>query len=323
MRSDEAFQLDAFPMGRKPAYDAETHPRITLRYGMTPIGVIGAVPSAVDWSPGVQSWPMYGNDTVGDCTIAECAHAIEVWNVATQRGNGLISDSSVLNAYSAVSGYRPGDPSTDNGAVMQDVFGYWRKTGIGSHAIDAFAQVDITKPTNIVAALYDFGAVHVGLRVTRVAMDQFNANVPWDVRGLADLSSPVLGGHAVVVVAADPYGLTVVSWGQLQGMTWDFWNAFIDEAWVTISEEWMTATRGLTPSGLNWAAFAAEFTRLTGEPFVIPTPAPTPGPTPAPGPADADVHLAGALRPWVDQHHVGANAHVAHAALAWLSAKGL
>jgi len=303
---------------------------------------------------------MYGNDVLGDCTIAECAHAIEVWDNATRRGNGLISDSSVLSAYSAVSGYRPGDPSTDNGAVMQDVFGYWRKTGIGSHVIDAFAQVDIAKPTNIVAALYDFGAVHVGLRITQAAMDQFNANVPWSVVSAADLSSPVLGGHAVVVVAANPYGLIVVSWGQLQGMTWDFWNAFIDEAWVTISEEWMTATRGLTrpsgldwaafaadwnafidearvtiseermtatrgltPSGLDWAALAAEFTRLTGEPFVIPTPGPTPTPTPTPAPADADAHLAAALRPWVSHHHVGANEHVAHAAQAWLIAKGL
>jgi hypothetical protein len=204
---------------------------------------------------------------------------------------------------------------------MQDVFSYWRKTGIGTHRILAFAEVSRKVTGSVFAALYDFGAVHVGMQVTRAAMDQFNMGRDWTVAAGHVDQSPVLGGHAVVVVEADLKGVLVVSWGRLQRMSWAFWDAFVDEAWVTISAEWVRERDQVTPSGLDWSAFGAEFTRLTGQPFVPPVP---PAPTPAPGTPDAaDVRLAAVLRPWAGRHHVGSNIHAAEAARAWMRAKGL
>src|SRR4051812_26356624 len=40
------------------------------------------IPETFDLVPQVGSWPMYGNDALGDCTLATVGHMIQAWYAA-------------------------------------------------------------------------------------------------------------------------------------------------------------------------------------------------------------------------------------------------
>ena len=42
-----------------------------------PAVLLPQIPSEVDWISGIASWPMYGNDRLGDCTCASAGHIIQ------------------------------------------------------------------------------------------------------------------------------------------------------------------------------------------------------------------------------------------------------
>ena len=96
---------------------------------------------------------------------------------------GVIPDSAILAAYSAVSGYVPGDPSTDVGAACLDVLNYWRSTGIGGDQIAAYASVKPLDFAHVKLATYWFGSVYIGFQVPQNAMDQFQAGQHWTCTG--------------------------------------------------------------------------------------------------------------------------------------------
>lgn len=312
-------------LGRRPPHPETTHPRLHLGHFLQ-AEALPQVPDGIDWLSRVADWPMYLNDQLGCCTVSAAGHMEEAWSAFGQGHTVEIGDQDVLAAYEAVGGYRPGDPSTDQGAVMQDVLNYWRTTGIGSHKILAFAQVDVANLAEVYAALYLFGAVYVGVNLPQSAMDQFDAGRPWTVVGD---DGGILGGHAIHLGLRNGAALEVVTWGRVQGLDEGWWRRYAEEAWVVADQDWITASGG-SPEGLDVAALNAAFTEIThGEPgpFVAPpAPNPTPSPTPpppSPTPDPADVALAEAFRTgnWIGRHHHGDNHTVAMAGEAWLAAK--
>src|SRR6266566_3386455 len=90
-----------------------------------------APPERVDLTPHVGEWPMYANDSRGDCTTAAAGHMIEAWTAAAAGAAVEISEDAVLSAFEAV---KLTDPLTgEEGAIELDVLRYWRKRGIGEH----------------------------------------------------------------------------------------------------------------------------------------------------------------------------------------------
>jgi hypothetical protein len=268
-----------------------------------------APPAAVNWNKPVRSWPMLANDSVGDCVFAAIGHTIQTWT-ANASTEVILSDRDVLAAYSAVTGYNPADPSTDQGTVMQDAFSYWRKTGIAGHKILAFAQVDHTSLVELETAVALFGEVLLAIDFPDTAMDQFNEGKPWDVVYGAKSE----GGHAICSARYDsgnksaPW--TVITWGREQPVTTRFLSKYLREAWVAIAPEWIAAN-GTSPSGLDLAGLGEDFTALTGQPNPFTPPEP---PSPR---SDALVVAARTLAGdqgvlgWLSQHHSGSTRHVA------------
>src|ERR1035437_2503024 len=79
------------------------------------IRVLPTAPPLVDWSVKVPAYGMLCNDSLGCCVIAGMMHL-----AMQQRASAVLpvvfpSDADVIAAYSAIGGYVPGDPSTDNG----------------------------------------------------------------------------------------------------------------------------------------------------------------------------------------------------------------
>lgn len=230
---------------------------------------------------------MYANDQVGDCTCAAVGHMV---NQLTFYGSGQEiepTEQHVLAMYSAITGYVPGDESTDTGAYCQDVLAYWRKNGLEGHKIVAYASLDVSNLTEIKQAIAAFGTVYVGMTVTDAAEKAFDAGKVWDVKK----GSRALGGHCVPVGAYNSAKKTLdgVTWASEFSMSEAYWAQNVDEAWVVLDEDGLNKAAAYFTGLPSFWALGEDFTALTGEANPIPqpvdpTPTPTPVPTPPPSP---------------------------------------
>jgi hypothetical protein len=288
-----------FRGGKLPAQPAR--PQLRLENYVTPD--LPEPPARVDWQAPVDAtgWPMYLNDQIGDCTFAEIGHHIQLVTKAATGAAVKVSDGEVLTGYEAVSGYRPGDESTDVGCRMADVMGYWKATGIGGHQILAYASIRPSNTKLVKQAIALFGGVSIGMNVPKSAEDQFNAGEPWDyVRG-----SRSLGGHCVLLGAYGPKKWKVITWGAEQEMTDAFYQHEVDEVWLPVTAEWFKD--GKSPTGIDMQALGDDYRALTGKPNPFPNVPPQPTPPPSPTPSPVDPRLAQALalmQAWALDNHV-------------------
>lgn len=208
---------------------------------------------------GQNAWNMYLNDSLGCCAIADPAHHVLLETSYTGKVANP-TDAEVLTAYEAVGGYIPGNPGTDNGCAMTDVFNYWSTTGIAGSKIAGWVQIDPKNVAHVQQAIYAFGGVHMGVQLPNSAMDQFNAGQPWTV--LAN-DGGVAGGHAVYVpgyLGSD--WICPVTWGQNIQASWAWMLQYCDEMYATISLDWLSTQAGLSPSHLNLAALQNDLQAL-------------------------------------------------------------
>jgi hypothetical protein len=220
---------------------------------------------------------MFLNDSLGDCTCAAAGHMIQQWTAYA--GNQVIlPDSAILKAYCDVGGYVPGDPSTDNGAVILDVLKYWKKTGIGGHKIAAFVSVNYSNPVEVAQAIKLFGNVDIGVQLPTSAQNDANpvpGGLPlWSVppEGLNGDGSPgSWGGHSVlwsgyaldptlIGLKADPTlrpGVELITWGAVYAATQNFCNCYVDEMYAVVTKDWIEAN-GKSPSGFDITTLMAD-----------------------------------------------------------------
>lgn len=319
-----------YPLGRLAPHPEDTHPRMHAARVLAR-GYNGPIPGSCDYYSGV-TFPEYLNQSLGDCTAADVGHAEQVFSTFGQGATVTVTDQDVLALYEATSGYNPADPSTDQGAVIQDVLDYWRKTGIAGHRILAFFQVDHTSQDEIRSCCWLFGGVTVGVNFPNSGFTQFDQGQPWNYDASAD--NTIAGGHDFRIVG---YNRTTglydgVSWGQLVEVTWSWLQAFAEEMWSEADGQWVK--NNASPEGLDVNALNSAFTDVTGQPGPFPVvPPPTPGPTPVPpgptpgppGPVvdDVDRALWAAVQPALTHlSHHGAARTVHDAITAWHKSKG-
>src|ERR1700722_8579138 len=89
-------------------------------------------PAARMWLPNI-TYGYMGNDSIGDCGPASCAHAVQVFTDDATKGAGLItpSDALVENMYSSLSGWTPGNPASDVGTTASQCLTFMRMAGLG------------------------------------------------------------------------------------------------------------------------------------------------------------------------------------------------
>lgn len=230
-------------------------------------------PIAIDWHSKVADWGMMLNDQLGDCTCAGDGHII--LQQSTYGHNPVsVTDNDVLKAYEC-SGYVPGDPSTDQGWTVQDALDYLYIFGMAGVRILAYGEINHANHNAVKQAIFEFGALSLGVTLPDSAQQQFAAGQPWTV-----VSSAIDGGHCIVAVGYDTDYVYAVTWGQVVKIAWTWWDAYVDEAWAVITEDWDTVT------GLPLESFGQEWAAEFGgaNPFAKPLP-PIPAPPPLPRPA--------------------------------------
>lgn len=221
------------------------------------------LPQWVRWSQYCKAFGTMLNDRIGDCAIAAPGHAIQVWT-ANHGSQVTLPDSSILAAYSAVSGYDPRTGSNDNGCVMLDVLNYWRGKGIGGRKIGAFVSLNSRDKTEIKEGIYLFGGVYVGVALPKAWQSQKVWTAPPQFRNRINMrpwQPGSWGGHAVWAVDFDAQYVTVITWGQLVKMEWAAFTTYVDESYACVSSEWTTNTTK-APNGFAIDALMADLQTL-------------------------------------------------------------
>ena len=217
-----------------------------------------APPASVDYSSKVKKWPMMKNDVLGDCTIAACGHIIQQWTTYNNKPV-VFTDDQIIGLYEKITGYNPSNPATDCGGIETNVLNYWLKNGLYQHTLSGYCSLEPNNHNEIMDAIYWFGNVYIGVALPLSAQNQTVWSVPSG--GPVGAGTPgSWGGHAVPVVGYDSRGLTVVTWGSLQKMTWQFWNNYCDEAYALLSPDWTES--GKNPQGLDFKQLEKDMETL-------------------------------------------------------------
>jgi len=169
-------------------------------------------------------YPMDGNDTLGDCTIAALAHAVTTYR-------GLLGAESIMTKQAVVKLYMHLTGGIDSGMNELDVLNYWRQHAVSKEKILAFVSIDPKNHTHIQQGIQLFGGVYLGFQVQRNCLQEFEARQPWTPGPLTN------DGHAVFVVGYDPNAVTVLTWGNIQKGTWGWWDECVDEAYAILPQE--------------------------------------------------------------------------------------
>lgn len=214
-------------------------------------------PPSCDWGKKIAAddWGMMLNDEIGDCTCAAAAHLVQDWT-SNNGSEVTISDDEVLKAYEKLSGYDPVTKENDNGCVEIDVLNHWRKTGIGKHKFDAYVALEPRNHDHIRDSIHLFGGAYIGLALPVSAQRQTTWTVP--PGGATGPGAPgSWGGHAVILTAYNPRRVTCVTWGEEKQMTWEFLDAYCDEAYALLSiKDWTPAKHN--PDGFDVDALRAD-----------------------------------------------------------------
>ena len=243
-----------FKLGRQKRDHDPRFPHMSaLMAGRRP----SVMPTPVNWS---QLMPpdlgMMLNDQLGDCTCAAVYHLIQLWSFVVTGKMLTEPDAMVEKAYELIDGYVPGDPSTDQGGIMQHVMRYWLKTGVpmddGVNKALAVVEVDPQNDIDMTTAIVDCAAVNIGFNVPAFLMPD-NGDPPpmvWDVRPGAD--DTIIGGHDVIAPGFDAHArLNIISWGvRAYTMTKAFRDKYVTEAYAIANPQWINA-KGTTPGGLS------------------------------------------------------------------------
>lgn len=228
---------------------------------------------------------MYGNDALGDCVIAGGYHVVGV-----ETGNAgamyVAPEAAIVRDYSAIGGYVPGDPSTDNGCDEQTALDYWTQHGFANGTkLCGAVSIDPTNKFEVMAAMYLFENLFFGLELPDAWISPF-PSAPGFVWAEAGASDPQ-NGHCVIGTGYTPQGVTIDTWGMLGTLTWGAIASYCPSSvggnlYVMLTPDQLAKGQVKAPSGLDWRSLVVDFDAIGGH-VPVPLPPPIPGP-PAPVP---------------------------------------
>ena len=272
--------MSRFKLGRIARDTSRWAPALEDYLRTAPVsGTQGLEPVAdsedVDRATKVYDWPLYCNgggdpgnppaspEGIGDCTVAEMAHAYTALGVYAGKPQVLFDDAEIISTYSRISGYDPATGANDNGCQIQDVLADQRLNGmtdVNGNVHKVLAYAALRNPTDIgllARVLKTFGYVYIGIDCPASAQTEFG-NGPWTY--VPD--SPIEGGHAIGLHRRQPYGSRVgvfdmASWGALQPTTISFITHYVTEAWGVLTPDWIEAN-GASADGIALAQLEAD-----------------------------------------------------------------
>ena len=246
-----------------------------------------AAPTSSDFTPkgGSVLRDVLGNDQYGCCVLSGGGHL-----VGTETGNAgalfPVTTAEVLAQYTAITGFNPNDPSTDQGTNISDALTYWKTKGtVNGTKILGSLSVDPTNKAEVQAAMWLFENLIFGVALPDAYVTPFpNADgFVWDV-GTPNPNN----GHCFLGVGHTTAGIMIDTWGLFGTFTYAAIAALCSskdggELYVVLTPDQIAKAATKAPNGVDWSSIIADFDSIGGN-VPIPAPAPTPpAPAPAPG----------------------------------------
>jgi len=211
---------------------------------------------------------MYLNDTEGDCVIAELGHSAGVLTANATGTPALFTGTQINALYSAIGGYVPGDPSTDNGCDIQTALNYWGLNGLlpdGSHKIQGYLAVNPADITELQLAVFLFENLCFGLDLPDawVSPPPATDGFVWDVAGPPDQAN----GHCVLGFGYNRIGVAISTWALEGVMTYAAIAQYCaaanqGELYTVISQDGLIKASQRAPNGFSWNQLQADFAAI-------------------------------------------------------------
>lgn len=241
-------------------------PRMAALRDVLDGGKVDAPPaSGLNWRADVQEVLWLGNDTCGDCVWATACHYIQIAAAYTLSPLPKVpTDAEAIAAYSACTGYKPGDNSTDNGTVVMGAGGmieYWTRTGIvcgGRRNMLTNAVVVDHTNLDLVDRALALGPVLCGAQLSQ---ENLATDFMFDVTG-----GPIAGGHEFLVVDRQMLQsgrryYDIITWDGEFRCTDDWMVHAVDEAVVVLDRAFFDAS-GVNPAAIDFATVAMQMAAL-------------------------------------------------------------
>jgi hypothetical protein len=216
--------------------------------------------------PGFQ-WGMLANDTLGDCVIAMMLHTIEDFFLDAGYPPPAFSPADAIAMYSAITGYVPGDESTDQGTNEESAMEYWKTKGLvckensSTHTIVGSLGIDPKDHELMRRGIAEFVDVQLGVALPLSAQGQQEWAEP--TGGFGEGNEPgSWGGHGIPTREYDATDFKVVTWGEELLMTVEFSDGCVEQAFVVVTKEMLNKS-GVGPSGVNWTKLTEDFAELS------------------------------------------------------------
>lgn len=208
------------------------------------------VPGQKELTHGIEVYPLDGNATYGDCTIAGVDHLNRGGSILFGEPYKEPSEKAITTTYFKLTG------GQDSGLNEEFVLKEWYTKGLLGTKIAGFAPLSTTSLLQWHQAISGYGAAYLGIRCPNTAQEQFSKNEPWTYEG-----EQTEDGHCVVALGyGSNGGLHCATWGGIAVLTPSFLAHYLTEAWVVIPQQLVEAKKDTL--GLNLEALQADLKRL-------------------------------------------------------------
>lgn len=233
-------------------------------------------PASCDYTPKANAAlaQMYGNDTMGDCVIAGFYHVL---GVASGNATGtpfLATAAQIIADYSAIGGYVPGDPSTDQGCDEVTALTWWSQNPAADGSkLAGFVELDPTNEAHLQLALWLGCNLYFGIELPDAWVQPMPSasGFTWDVAGAADPSN----GHCVMGAGYNSNGVTIGTWAMTGLLTYDAIADYGSSSnggavYALITPDWLAQGQRAAPNGVDWDALTADLDALQSSSVMVP-----------------------------------------------------
>jgi hypothetical protein len=237
--------MGAYKTGRLPA----VRPAALKDLAVYATGPLPEPPSGVA-VPNVE-YPIDGNATYGDCTIAGADHLARAWNAETGEHDHLPTEEEIVAEYFRLTG------GQDTGLNEAKVLKAWHGEGLHLFGgqIAGYAPVNPKDILQIHQSVAFYGGCYLGIVCGQPQQEQFFKREPWEwVDGQEE------DGHCVVALGYTSTSLLCATWGGVAELTYGYLAHALEEAWAILGHQ-MVEAKG-DALGLDIAALQGDLAKL-------------------------------------------------------------
>lgn len=208
-----------------------------------------SAPVSCDYSPKamVALSNSHLNTQLGDCVIAGGYHVKELLLANAGRPK-VFSNPQIMNDYSQIGGYVPGNPATDRGCVITDALHHWVVKGWQDHSkLSRWLSVDHTRPKLYKFGLWLFENLLHGCALPNEWLQITGSGFVWD----AGVNNPN-NGHCFMATGYDQNSTIIDTWGLLGRMTDAACVQDVSEMYVLVDYDMVIRASKKAPNNFNW-----------------------------------------------------------------------